>query len=626
MTAKSMTLRDTYGAPIALGVELAHGGEAVVYRVHDRPEALAKIYAPPRPGYKQKLTWMRSNPPVDPSRAAGHASIAWPRELLYDGNGRFAGYLMPHVADAVLLLEVFNPRRRARTLPAFDRRYLHRTARNLASAVAALHRRGYVIGDLNQSNVLVTPRALITLIDTDSFQVQHIGETQIVTYPCPVGMVEYTPPELQGQSFRAIVRQPEHDCFGLAVLAFQLLMDGSHPFRGRWLGQGEPPPLAEKIAQGWFPYGAPPPKGLAPPDTAPSLAVLHPRLDAALRRCFIDGHANPRLRPSAEEWEQALGEAENDLVTCANGHLVAGHVAKCPVCGARSAKRRAASSPSARQPAPSGPFPTPVPAAAAAGVSRAAAVARAPVRFGENLVRSARHLAEEFTAAVVAVPAGLVALPRQVFRTSFQTALFVILAPFRPAATAQRLHRTRLTVTRAVLLALAGALSGAVAGLVLFALGSAAATAGAAGASLVASGSAVTWAALVGGMALATVAGFRDLDIAVGTGLMRGMVRRAILRGLAGAVGWGLGWIGASMLDRLLLGGLVPPAAWPVAANAIAWLPGWTLGWALFGAIGGASIGAVSERWASWAAVAGLFGVVGWLVVRLLAGVLVLTG
>ena len=50
---------------------------------------------------------------------------------------------MPYVRDAVSMLEVFNPKRRAKLLPGFDARYLHRTARNLASALAALHARAF---------------------------------------------------------------------------------------------------------------------------------------------------------------------------------------------------------------------------------------------------------------------------------------------------------------------------------------------------------------------------------------------------------------------------------------------------------------------------------------------------
>jgi DNA-binding helix-hairpin-helix protein with protein kinase domain len=325
---------DSQRRPIVLGPELARGGEAVVYRVQGQADRLAKIYTPPRPAYADKLARMAANPPADPCQTIGHASIAWPAALLYDGRSQFAGYLMPFIQQTAPLLEVFNPRRRAQILPDFDGRYLHRAARNLAAALAALHAKSYVAGDLNESNVLVTPAALVSLIDCDSFQVREQREAQIIFYPCPVGKPEYTPPELQGQPFRDVVRLPEHDRFGLAVLIFQLLMEGSHPFRGRWLAAGDPPPLEEKIRQGWFPYAVPAPGPVAPPPNRPTLDPLHPRLAGLAQRCFVDGHANPRLRPMPEEWLQALGEAEQSLALCPNGHYYGGHLAQCPHCGA----------------------------------------------------------------------------------------------------------------------------------------------------------------------------------------------------------------------------------------------------------------------------------------------------
>ena len=120
--------------PVTLGAELGRGGEAIVYKLAVQPALLAKIYhGPTRDGYEDKLAWMQANPPDDPTRAQGHASIAWPNDLLYNASGHLAGYIMVNVQNAVPLLLVFNPRSRARTLPSFNRRYLHRAARNLSA-------------------------------------------------------------------------------------------------------------------------------------------------------------------------------------------------------------------------------------------------------------------------------------------------------------------------------------------------------------------------------------------------------------------------------------------------------------------------------------------------------------
>ena len=189
-----MIVFDSGRQHVALGEIIGTGGEATVYRVHQSQTLLAKIYNKgPRPGYHQKLTWMQRHPPNDPTQMPGHASIAWPTDLLYNQNNELAGYLMPLVYNASSILDVFNPRRRMRILPGFNRKYLHRTAQNLAAALASLHEFGYIVGDLNESNIMVTPLAMVTLIDTDSFQVTAANEV----YSCPVGKPEYTPPELQ---------------------------------------------------------------------------------------------------------------------------------------------------------------------------------------------------------------------------------------------------------------------------------------------------------------------------------------------------------------------------------------------------------------------------------------------
>lgn len=328
-----MHIYDSMGETFALGRKLAQGGEASIYRVQGYGDILAKIYTRPRRGYENKLIWMRNHPPDDPSEEIGHASIAWPEELLYTQEGDFLGYFMPFIENAVLLLKVFNPRLRARTFPNFNDLYFHRTARNLSAALGALHERDYVVGDLNESNVMVTPETLVTMIDTDSFQVKARGRFgQTIVHHCPVGKVEYTPPELQGKSLNHVRRQPEQDRFALAVLVFQVLLDGIHPFKAQWLGAGEAPSLESRIKRGWFPYDESQSFPLSSPVNALSLDLLNPVLFDLVFRCFVDGHHKPGLRPTPEEWEYALSEAERALKPCGFGHYYSGHLRGCPRC------------------------------------------------------------------------------------------------------------------------------------------------------------------------------------------------------------------------------------------------------------------------------------------------------
>ncbi|HVN55426.1 MAG TPA: hypothetical protein VMT46_13915 [Anaerolineaceae bacterium] len=329
-----MNAYDPLGRPIRLSESIGRGGEASVYRIANERAQIAKIYEPaPRPGYSEKLTWMTEHPPLDPTLSAGHPSLAWPGGLLYDLQGRFIGYRMPYIYPAVPLLHVFNPKLRKAILPRFDRRYLHRVARNLSSAVAALHTHGYVAGDLNESNVLVIPSALVTLIDADSFQVEEQRDGNRVIHFCPVGKFEYLPPEMQANNLGKVRRLPEQDNFALAVLIFQLLMEGNHPFRAQWLGEGEPPPIEARIAEGAFPYTSAN-QAVIPPRNAPDLNRLHPAIVELTRRCFVDGHLDPGLRPDARTWEEAIIQAERALRVCPNGHIYSAHFPRCPDCPA----------------------------------------------------------------------------------------------------------------------------------------------------------------------------------------------------------------------------------------------------------------------------------------------------
>ncbi|HZT79366.1 MAG TPA: hypothetical protein VFA26_04045, partial [Gemmataceae bacterium] len=270
------------------GRVLARGGEAAIYEVPGKPALVAKVYHKPADGRAAKLAAMIAAPPEDPMAASGHASIAWPSDRLFriDKGPYCAGFVMPRVDNARTVFDFYNPARRLKQCPLFHYGYLMRTARNLAAAVHAIHQRGYVIGDVNESNILVTNQALVTLVDTDSFQVSD-GQR---VHRCLVGKPEYTPAELQGARFADLDRKPEHDNFALAILIFQLLMQGMHPFNGRFTGKGEPPPLHRRIAAGHWPYARGRPMPYEPNPLAPPFAVLPPPVQELMRLCFEEGH------------------------------------------------------------------------------------------------------------------------------------------------------------------------------------------------------------------------------------------------------------------------------------------------------------------------------------------------
>src|SRR5262245_6716581 len=211
------------------GRKIGVGGEGEVYEVEDRLDLVAKLYHRRFSDEKAEKLLVLSKLGTQRLRRIS----AWPVDVLLDKpEGKIIGFVMDKIDYAEELHALHSPRSRLQKFPDASWRFLIYVAANVARAVAAVHDHDLIVGDLNPKNILVTRKATIRLLDCDSFQVTAAGKT----YRCEAGFPEYTPPELQGRPFKEIDRRPTHDWFGLAVVIFQLLFLGRHPFSGRFLG------------------------------------------------------------------------------------------------------------------------------------------------------------------------------------------------------------------------------------------------------------------------------------------------------------------------------------------------------------------------------------------------------
>jgi len=315
-----------FGASPALGF----GSTGRVLAVPNEPSLVAKLYLRASPGRERKLTAMLQSQPA----ASSSVAFAWPLDLLYplDGRDPAVGYLMPRARAAWPLADLCRAEVRRQEHACLTWETLLRVAANVAAAVHALHLAGHVIGDVNPANILVAEDAAVTLVDCDSFQVRDRRQGSI--YRCPDGLPELTPPELQGQALSQVDRAPDHDLFGLAVLLFQLVMEGAHPFDGVTQAAGKGPTLEARIAAGHFPYGLKTATPYSLPPSALPFASLSPTLRDLFVRCFERGHTNPALRPDGGAWHHALIEAADALVVCPvdTRHRFGSHLGACPWC------------------------------------------------------------------------------------------------------------------------------------------------------------------------------------------------------------------------------------------------------------------------------------------------------
>lgn len=312
------------GLAYRLGQEIGAGGNGVVYSVARRPELVAKIQ-------KHQLTEHDIDKLDVLVRAATPellAVAAWPTDLLKTPEGRVVGFVMPRIVDARPLYELYSPRSRLQQFPSADFRFLVHAAANVARLFAAVHKAGFIYGDVNHSNILVRQTGTVAAVDCDSFQVGDGSR-----FPCLVGTELFVPPELMGAALGATRRTTNHDSFGLAVLIFHLLFMGRHPFAGRFLGRGEMP-IERAIAECRFAYSRDTARTqTAPPPFTPPMMTVGPTMTELFELAF---HPNARKggRPSPEAWIHALEALKASLVQCRSvawHHHPAG-MTSCPWC------------------------------------------------------------------------------------------------------------------------------------------------------------------------------------------------------------------------------------------------------------------------------------------------------
>ena len=269
-----------------IGEKLGEGGEGEIYAVANDAQKVVKIYLPGKDGNAVKLPAMEGMTPRFTKERIGHPPLAWPEQSIRNQpSNTVVGFVMPRVnTDRTMTAgEFFTPKVRQAKLRDMNvllsgiqiRDTKWKIIRNLSNTMARVHEQGHLIGDINERNILVEPEnGDVSIVDCDSFQIRD-SENKVI-YRCKVGRPDYTAPELltrmQGacnegkcpggppgkhqKGYPCITRSQEHDRFGIAVIAFQLLMDGSHPYdcridEGRNRGADT---RREKIKQGYYPY------------------------------------------------------------------------------------------------------------------------------------------------------------------------------------------------------------------------------------------------------------------------------------------------------------------------------------------------------------------------------------
>jgi hypothetical protein len=318
--ATGTTVQGSDGRRYTLGALLKSGGAGSVYRLREEGSLVAKIYhaSVECAVYERKVQAMLSLTPDLPELSEGgtrYVQIAWPTALLRDGGGRFLGFVMPAVdVQATSELECVMNEKQARSLGLPTGLGAKITlAANLAAVIAELHKRQHRIVDLKPVNLRFYPRSLyMAMLDCDGFSIQGQGER----FPAPQFTTDYLAPEFQASGL-TVAGEEQQDRFALAVIVFQLLDFGIHPYSGVPASDRVPTDIPARIAGRFYPYGLQPHAQIQP---NPSSG--HAALPAELRQLFDRAFQGPgAARPSPLEWAALLrGYAQRAslrLVACA---------------------------------------------------------------------------------------------------------------------------------------------------------------------------------------------------------------------------------------------------------------------------------------------------------------------
>lgn len=322
---------------------LGSGGEGSVYKLAKNQNILVKIYTDRAlermPDIEDKIKAMVNQKPglLDYN---GLTIIAWPSYVVYDEFHRFVGYVMRRVQAKNQLSHVITPGLQKAKFPNityYDRVVI---AINLAKVMGFLHQNNTVIGDINTSDFFVYPGFEIGVVDTDSFQITSSNRL----FHCKVFTPDYTPPEVIDQKKKSsmeVKRIPNHDNYGLAILIFQILMMGVHPFSARikstmgFDGNAINYNMEHEI----FPYNTLN-GNIIPPKNAFPFSLLPKYIQELFNRAFAKHALSDNDRPTTEEWVEKLKLLKESLKKCRKDktHFYPNHFQKCPICAREQTK------------------------------------------------------------------------------------------------------------------------------------------------------------------------------------------------------------------------------------------------------------------------------------------------
>lgn len=301
-TGNPATVYDQNGTPLKLSVadEIKSGGEGTVYRWPGHHSFVIKLFKRDlvEDPEKQKAVMERLRDMLRIETLKKNPDIAWPQMPVFDEKKRLIGFVM-RTMPGIAISSLQGPEQIRKRFPDWDRKDLALVAKDFLEKMQLLANNGVLVNDFNPANFLVGKDCKVRLIDCDSYQIPsstggspHISRTYFASHVAPELLLN---PEKLKQP-----RTPEHARFGAAIIVFQLLMCGLHPYSHKY---GDTP--EENLKSGKSPLGLG--AGCVIPDGWYNLLSYLPYTMMEKFVCmFRDGHGNPSARPTLMELQKQV--------------------------------------------------------------------------------------------------------------------------------------------------------------------------------------------------------------------------------------------------------------------------------------------------------------------------------
>lgn len=208
--------RDGVRKPVKLIEAGPSGGEGTIYTTSVQG-VVAKIYKPEKLDRSkfEKLSLMMT-------KSINCEGVCFPLALLYNQRNEFVGYLMKQASGKELQRCVFIPQLLKKTFPNWTKIDTVTLCVTILKKLKYLHERNIILGDINPNNILVISPTEVYFVDTDSYQIEG--------FPCPVGTINYTAPEIQRKEYASFLRTLGNERFAVATLLFMIMLPGKPPY------------------------------------------------------------------------------------------------------------------------------------------------------------------------------------------------------------------------------------------------------------------------------------------------------------------------------------------------------------------------------------------------------------